>query len=70
MAGGPLAHPASPFQGAGVEVAGRLDTADNEGKGHRCSIKPRAPLSFLQTRLFQSYIMYKKNDYLRLEDRN
>lgn len=60
--------PLHPYCGGWGE--GRVDTVDTEGEGQRCSLRPRAPLSCRETRLFQSYFIYRKSDYLRFEYRN
>lgn len=64
MTNGQLACSA-PHPGVGVGLA--LAT---EAAGYSRSLRPRAPLSFLERTLFQSYFMYRKSDYLRHEYRN
>lgn len=61
VADGQLAHSAPHF---GV---GGLDTVATEAAGHSRRLRPRAPLSFLERRLFQPYFMHRKSDYLKPE---
>ena len=64
MTNGQLACSAPhPAVGVGLALA-------TEAAGYSRSLRPRAPLSFLERTLFQSYFMYRKSDYLRHEYRN